>query len=41
MGGAHKTVNRHNSLICCDGSCIYRFGVITYDQKEKDKLEFD
>ena len=37
-GGAHKTVNRHSSLICCACSCIFGPIMIVYNQLTK--LEF-
>ena len=38
-GGVHKTVNGHNSLVCCDRSCIFDQIMIAYNQL--NKLEFD
>lgn len=38
MGGAHKTVNRRNSLISCACSCIFDQIMITYNQLDNLKI---
>lgn len=39
IAGVHKTVISHNSVLCCDCSCIFGFGMITYNYRMME-LEF-